>query len=239
MTQKKIDKLYSDFIAKRTYARWLDEEKKRESWEGSVGRYFYYMDKVVPESLKDEWNNAHKLVLFKEVMPSMRGLWSAGPALDENHLALYNCAYISMDEQCKFAEMLYILMHGTGVGFSVERQFVGLLPEVPTIDPYQTGVKYVVQDSKLGWKEAYEYCIDALYEGYTPAFDYSVVRPKGARLKTFGGRASGPDPLKQLMEFTIRIFKGAQGRKLNSLEVHDLCCMIANCVVVGGVEAKF
>ncbi len=234
MIQKKIDKLYSDFIAKRTYARWIEEAKKRESWEGSVGRYFNYTDSHVPDSLKDEWNNAQRLVTFKEVMPSMRGLWSAGPALEENNLALYNCAYIAMDEKEKFAEMLYILMHGTGVGFSVERQFIGLLPEVPTL--VEADVCLIIEDSKLGWKAAYDNCILNLYSGYIPNFDYSEIRPKGARLKTFGGRASGHEPLKQLIEYTIRIFKNAQGRKLNSLEVHDLCCMIANCVVVGGVR---
>lgn len=234
MIQKKIDKLYSDFIAKRTYARWLEDEKKRESWEGSVGRYFNYTGSKVPTSLKDEWNNAQRLVTFKEVMPSMRGLWSAGPALEENNLALYNCAYIAMDEKEKFGEMLYILMHGTGVGFSVERQFIGLLPEVPMLVYADTGM--TISDSKLGWKDAYDSCIRQLYNGYIPDFDYSQIRPKGTRLKTFGGRASGHEPLKQLIEYTIRIFKNAQGRKLNSLEVHDLCCMIANCVVVGGVR---
>jgi ribonucleoside-diphosphate reductase alpha chain len=236
MQQKEIDKLYSTFIAKRTYARWIDELKQRESWADSTNRYYDYVDGHVPASLKEEMQRARGLTLSFGVMPSMRGLWSAGPAMEDNNFAMYNCAYLAMDEVDKFSEMLYVLMHGTGVGFSVERQYVVQLPEVPEIPFLPSGQTYVVQDSKLGWMEAYQHCVTALYRGLVPKFDFSQVRPKGARLKTFGGRASGPEPLKQLFDFTARVFQNAQGRKLNSLEVHDICCMIANCVVVGGVR---
>ena len=153
-----------------------------------------------------------------------------------NGILTGNCAYIAMNKQEKFGEMLYVLMHGTGVGYSVERQYIGDLPVVSEFVSDESFSHHIVDDSKLGWKLAYDYCIRMLYDGFTPKFDYSQVRPKGARLKTFGGRASGPDPLKQLIDYTIRVFKNAQGRKLNSLEVHDICCMVANCVVVGGVR---
>lgn len=237
MQQKLIDKLYSEFIAKRTYARWLEDERRRESWPNSVDRYYNFVGERVPEQLRYEFEEARKLTLEFGVMPSMRGLWSAGPALEENSMAMFNCAYTAMDAIDKFGEMLYVLMHGTGMGFSVERQYVVKMPDVPS-ELVKTENVHVVADSKLGWKLAYDHCINSLFAGELPNFDYSLVRPKGARLKTFGGRASGPEPLKQLIEFTTRIVKNAVGRKLNSLEVHDICCMIANCVVVGGVEAK-
>lgn len=235
MQQKDIDKLYSDFIAKRTYARWIEDEKRRESWNDSVNRYYDFISPKVPASLLAEFEKARTLTLGLGSMPSMRGLWSAGPALEENNIAMFNCAFMTMDEISKFGEMLYILMHGTGMGFSVERQFVVLLPEVPADFVCRESV-HQVADSKLGWKLAYDHCINSVFAGELPKFDYSLVRPKGARLKTFGGRASGPEPLKQLIDYTIRMVKGAAGRKLNSLEVHDICCMIANCVVVGGVR---
>ena len=236
MLQDKVNKLYEDFIAARTYSRWLDEESRRETWNDSVTRLFEYLgDKDLKGVHEDDFNKAYLFVANKEVMPSMRFLWAAGPATDENNLALYNCAYIAMDDPLKFSEMLYVLMHGVGCGFSVERQYIGLLPTVPS-SFIKHDAPHLVDDSKLGWKKAFAYCIKMLYDGYVPSFDYSLVRPKGARLKTFGGRASGSDPLKQLMEFTIRVFNNSLGRRLNSLEVHDICCMIANCVVVGGVR---
>jgi len=235
MQQKLIDKLYAEFIAKRTYARWLEDEKRRESWVNSVDRYYDFVAEKVPKHLMQEFEEARKLTLEFGVMPSMRGLWSAGPALAENSMAMFNCAYTAMDAIAKFGEMLYVLMHGTGMGFSVERQYVVKMPEVPSELNKAENI-HIVADSKLGWKLAYDHCINSLFAGELPNFDYSLVRPKGARLKTFGGRASGPEPLKQLMEFTIRIVKNSTGRKLNSLEVHDICCMIANCVVVGGVR---
>lgn len=233
--QNAVNELYSDFIAKRTYARWMDKEQKRESWTDSVGRFDLFVSERVPKELLVEYHDAVSFIYEKQVMPSMRFLWSAGPAAEENNLSIYNCAYLAMDEPAKFGEMLYVLMHGTGVGFSVERQFIGNLPAVPS-GFQKEGGPFLIDDSKLGWKQAYDHCIRMLFDGYIPSFDYSLIRPKGARLKTFGGRASGPAPLKQLIEFTIRIFSQAAGKKLNSIEVHDICCMIANCVVVGGVR---
>lgn len=233
--QDKVNKLYEDFIAKRTYTRWVDEESRRETWQESVQRLFSFIENRVPDELVTTFNDACFLVKSKQVMPSMRFLWSAGDAAAENNLAIYNCAYVAIDSPIKFGEMLYVLMHGTGVGYSVERQYVGELPVVAS-QHIKHDVPFIVEDSKLGWKQAYDYCIKMLFDGYIPKFDYSLVRPKGARLKTFGGRASGPEPLKQLIDYTIRIFVSANGRKLNSLEVHDICCMIANCVVVGGVR---
>ena len=233
---KKIHSIYENFIYKRTYSRWVDSESRRETWLETVDRYKEFFKPRVPSSLINDFHYAIEAIDKFEVMPSMRALWAAGPALAENNLAGYNCAYVAMDKPYKFAEMLYVLMHGCGVGFSVERQFIGELPEVPVnIEDFKFG-KHVVEDSKLGWKNAYATCIQHLYSGTVVQMDYSQVRPKGARLKTFGGTASGPQPLKDLMDYTIRIFKGAKGRKLNSLEVHDICCMIANCVVVGGVR---
>lgn len=236
MLQQKVDSLYSDFISYRTYSRWLEEEGRRESWRDSVTRYVNYLSCRVPDNLLPLYADAASLILKKQVMPSMRLLWSAGPACDENNLAAFNCAYLAMNAPYKFGEMLYVLMHGTGVGYSVERQYVGELPVVPSEIIKAENGPFIIDDSKLGWKQAMAYAIKMLYDGFVPIFDYSLIRPKGARLKTFGGRASGPQPLKDLLEFTIRIFKSSCGRKLNSLEVHDLCCMIANCVVVGGVR---
>jgi len=235
MVQNKIENIYSEFISKRTYNRWDADLKQRESWFDSVFRYSNYFESKIPLTILPDFHLAINAIINKEVMPSMRALWSAGPALDENNLAAYNCAYVAVDDIEKFCEILYVLMHGTGVGYSVERQYIQQLPIVA--DNFDGMVPiHIIEDSKLGWKNAYGICIESLYAGVIPSFDYSLIRPKGAILKTFGGRASGPQPLKELIEFTIRIFKGAKGRKLNSLEVHDICCMIANCVVVGGVR---
>jgi ribonucleoside-diphosphate reductase alpha chain len=196
-----------------------------------------FMKHKVPIDLIQEFMLACNLIEDQVVMPSMRALWSAGKALEENNLAGYNCAYVAMNHPDKFGEMLYVLMHGTGVGFSVERQYVAELPIIPEELKLDTVPQsLIIKDSKLGWKEAFDWCIRGLYDGCLCQFDYSRIRPKGARLKTFGGRASGPQPLKELIEYTIRTFKGAKGRRLNSLEVYDICCMVANCVVVGGVR---
>ena len=231
----KIHNIYQEFIYKRTYARFIEESNRREDWGETVGRYSDFFFNKIPKEIESDWSTAIAHIHLQEVMPSMRALWSAGKALEENNLAGYNCAYVAIDHPDKFSEMLYVLMHGTGVGFSVERQFVGELPSIPEMFE-QLDCPYTVKDSKLGWKEAYKSCIRVLYQGGIPLFDYSQIRPKGAILKTFGGRASGPVPLKELIEYTVRVFKSAKGRKLNSLEVHDICCMVANCVVVGGVR---
>lgn len=225
---EKIHKLYEEFIYKRTYARWLEEENRRETWQESCLRFYqFFKDKGFDIPL-DAIKN-------KLVMPSMRAFWSAGPALDEHHIACYNCAYLSIDSPDKFGEMLYILMHGTGVGFSVERQYIQKLPTVPEqLLPVDTS--FIVPDSKEGWANTTNDLIFDLYDGYIPNIDYSLLRPKGARLKKFGGRSSGPEPLIELHKFILRVFDRAKGRQLNSLEVHDICCKIAECVVVGGVR---
>ena len=231
----KIHYIYQNFINKRTYSRWREEDNRRETWDETVLRYANFFKNRVPPELTNDFQNAIFDIKQQQVMPSMRALWSAGKALEENNLAAFNCAYVAIDHPDKFSEMLYVLMHGCGVGFSVERQFIGELPQLP--DEYIIdNVPWIIQDSKLGWKDAYEHCISSLYKGQEPKFEYLKIRPKGARLKTFGGRASGPQPLRELIDYTIRIFKGAKGRRLNSLEVHDICCMIANCVVIGGVR---
>lgn len=235
MVQNKVNSLYSDFISYRTYSRWLDKVGKRETWLESVNRYGEYLSNRVPDELRDIYNEAINLISKKQVMPSMRLLWSAGPACEENNLAAFNCSYMAIDNKNKFGSMLYVLMHGVGVGYSVERQYVGQLPTVPVQFQKISG-PFLIDDSKLGWKKAYDYCINMLFDGYIPDFDYSLIRPKGSRLKTFGGRASGPEPLIELLDYTKRIVVSAAGKKLNSLEVHDICCMIANCVVVGGVR---
>jgi ribonucleoside-triphosphate reductase len=228
--------IYEEFIYKRTYSRWLDKLKRRENFDETVTRYETFFSPKVPASdqAKAEFADAISLIRELAVMPSMRCLWAAGPALEREHISGYNCAYVAIDNPTAFAEILYILMNGTGAGFSVERQLVSQLPEVPILVGSQETIHFA--DSKLGWAKGYKQFINRLYDGFICEYDLSKIRPKGARLKTFGGRASGPEPLVQLLQFTANMFKGAQGRKLNSLEVYDIACMIANCVVVGGVR---
>ena len=237
---KKLATDYQNFIALSRYARWLPEKNRRETWEETVARYFDFMEvhlkentnqELVPETRKI----LEKAVLNLEVMPSMRALMTAGPALAKNHIAGYNCAYLSVDHPKAFDECLFILMHGTGVGFSVERQFINKLPEVPEVQVDVEDV-IVVQDSKEGWQSAFRKLITYLYDGEMPKWDFSNVRSKGARLKTFGGRASGPEPLIDLFHFSTNIFKEAGGRKLTSYECHRMMCKIAEVVVVGGVR---
>jgi ribonucleoside-diphosphate reductase alpha chain len=243
---------YEEFIYKRTYSRWLEKESRRENWSESVQRYSDFFINHIEEmslapevktNIRSQLMSATRAVVKFEVMPSMRALWAAGPALAREHIAGYNCAFTSIDDPRAFSEILYILMNGTGAGFSVERQNVSKLPEIP--DGFFDASRVldsdvfnpiVFADSKLGWAEGYRKFISALYEGIIPAVDTSKIRKKGSRLKTFGGRASGPEPLIDLLKFTTRIFKQASGRKLTSIECHDICCMIANCVVVGGVR---
>ena len=231
---------YQDFIRVRTYSRWNEELGRRETWDETVDRYdeFFWKilwDKRISAELKDAYSKAIDAIRSFDVMPSMRCLWTAGPALERENISGYNCAYVAVDNPRVFAEILYILMCGTGVGFSVERQYINKLPEVPNklyfeFDPI------IFEDSKLGWAEGYLELITRLYRGDVPEYDLSKIRPKGSRLKIFGGRASGPEPLKELIDFTIQVFKNAQGRKLNSIECYDIVCKIANCVVSGGVR---
>ena len=231
---------YQNFIALSRYARWLPEKKRRETWEETVARYFDFMEKHLEENTDQPLEpKTRKLledaVLNLEVMPSMRALMTAGPALDKNNIAGYNCAYLSVDHPKAFDECLFILMHGTGVGFSVERQHINKLPEVPE-GIFDVDDVIVVQDSKEGWQSAFRKLISYLYNGESPQWDTSKVRPKGTRLDTFGGRASGPEPLIDLFMFTTQLFKEAVGRKLTSYECHRVMCKIAEIVVVGGVR---
>ena len=225
---------YQNFIATSRYARWLDEEGRRETWTETVTRYVDYMaDKTsLDKKTTDEiWNAIHNL----DVMPSMRALMTAGPALDRDNTAGYNCSYLPVNDPKSFDEAMYILLCGTGVGFSVERQYIDKLPEIPE-KLFKSQTTIVVRDSKEGWAKAFRMLVALLYAGEVPDYDVSMIRPAGARLKTFGGRASGPAPLVDLFKFTINMFKGATGRKLNSYECHSIMCKVGEIVVVGGVR---
>lgn len=224
---------YQQFIHASRYARWNEKENRRETWEETVTRYCDFFDNRFGESFPYE--RVHSAILNLEVMPSMRCLMTAGPALERDEIAGYNCSYVPVDHPRAFDEICYILMCGTGVGFSVEQKYVSQLPEVEE-EFHETGTTIVVPDSKLGWASSLRELISLLYSGRLPKWDLSRLRPAGAPLKTFGGRSSGPVPLNNLFEFTVRVFKKAAGRKLTSLECHDLVCKIADIVVVGGVR---
>jgi ribonucleoside-diphosphate reductase alpha chain len=225
------------------YARYIPEKNRRETWDETVDRLLTYLYKKVPglmpafgkKQQDDTFAELKDAILNLEVMPSMRLLMTAGEACERDNISAYNCSYLAVNNKRAFSEALYILMNGTGVGFSCERQDITRLPEVPEDIGYCEDI-IVVEDSKLGWAKAFKKLISSLYEGDIPTFDFSKVRPAGARLKTFGGRASGPDPLKRLFDFCVETFKHAKGRKLNSIEVHDIMCMIGEIVVVGGVR---
>ena len=226
---------YQSFIHKSRYAKYFDD-KGRENWDQTVERY---MDNVVAKALTDEsgwdiYNDIQQAILGLEIMPSMRAMMTAGPALDRDNTAGYNCSYLPVDDPKSFDEAMYILLCGTGVGFSVERQYIGKLPEVPEL--FESDTTVVVKDSKEGWAKAFRQVLALLWAGEIPKWDVSRVRPAGARLKTFGGRASGPAPLVELFNFAVSTFKNAQGRKLSSIECHDLMCFIGQIVVVGGVR---
>ncbi len=223
---------YQTFIAKSRYAKYFDG-KGREDWSETVERY---MDNVVrPKAGKDSYiNQIRDAILDLEVMPSMRAMMTAGKALERDNTAGYNCSYLPVDDPKSFDEAMFILLCGTGVGFSVERQFISKLPEVPELFDSETTI--VVKDSKEGWAKAFRQLLALLWAGEIPQWDIGLVRPAGSRLKTFGGRASGPAPLVELFNFAITTFKNAQGRKLSSIECHDLMCFIGQIVVVGGVR---
>lgn len=231
---------YQEFIYKSRYSRWLEDEKRREEWSETVNRYLDFLvnhlrskhDYTLDAGLRTRLYNAiYKL----DVMPSMRSVMTAGKALERDNTAGYNCAYITIDDPKSFDEAMYILLCGTGVGFSVERQYIQKLPEIPE-KLFESDTRIAVSDSKEGWAKAYRQLVALLYSGEIPKWDVSKVRPAGARLKTFGGRASGPGPLEDLFRFTIAKFKSAAGRKLNSIEAHDILCKIGEVVVVGGVR---
>lgn len=232
--------VYQQFIHQTRYAKWLEDEKRRETWDETVNRYTSFMkDHLVANhnmSADDEiFNDINHAIKNQDVMPSMRGMMTSGPALDRDHIAGLNCSFIPVDHPRAFDEMVYILMCGTGVGFSVERQQVAKLPVVPD-ELFPTDTEISVRDSKMGWAKAIKQLVAMLYAGEIPEFDTSKIRPAGARLKTFGGRASGPQPLIDLYQFMITIFQGASGRKLTSIECHDICCKIGDVVVSGGVR---
>ena len=225
---------YQSFIHKSRYARWLDSEGRRETWDETVNRYvdfFVEREQLNENEALELFNAIHNL----EVMPSMRCMMTAGEALKRDNVAGFNCSYLHIDHPRAFDELMYVLMCGTGVGFSVERNFIAKLPEVAETF-HKTSSTIVVSDSKLGWASAFRELIAMLYAGKLPQWDMSRVRPAGARLKTFGGRASGPEPLQDLFQFCVGVFQKAAGRKLTSIECHDVCCKIADIVVVGGVR---
>jgi ribonucleoside-diphosphate reductase alpha chain len=231
--------LYQSFIHLSRYSRWLDTEGRRESWEETVDRYFRFFDEHFAEkgvklnkAIRDELRDA---VLTLQVMPSMRSLMTAGEALKRDNTAGYNCSYVAVNKVRAFDEILYVLMCGTGVGFSVERQYVEKLPTIAE-EFTQSDTLIVVKDSKEGWAKAYRELVSLLIGGQIPRWDTSKIRPLGSRLKTFGGRASGPQPLEDLFRFTVSTFKKSAGRKLTSIECHDIICKIAEIVVVGGVR---
>ena len=224
---------YQAFIHKSRYARWLEKPKRREEWSETIERY---MDNVIRPVIGDDSyvNQIRDAMLGLEVCPSMRALMTAGPALARDNTAGYNCSYLPVDDLKSFDEAMFILLCGTGVGFSVERQFISKLPEVPDLFDSETTI--VVRDSKEGWAKAFRQLIALLYSGEIPKWDTSRVRPSGSRLKTFGGRASGPGPLVDLFNFTIHTFKEAQGYKLSSIQCHDIMCKIGEVIVMGGVR---
>lgn len=231
-----LPSLYQSIIHRSRYSRFLPEQQRRESWEETVTRLTDYLHAKLGDKVEAvDMNELRQAILNLEVMPSMRLLMTAGEACERDNISAYNCSYLAINNKRAFSEALYILMNGTGVGFSCERQEISKLPAIPeTLRKVDDVI--VVQDSKLGWAKAFKKLLSSLWEGDIPEIDYSKVRPAGARLKTFGGRASGPEPLKRLFDFTINTFTEARGRKLTSIEVHDIMCMIGEIVVVGGVR---
>ena len=222
---------FEQYIHLSRYSKYLSEKFRRETWKETLIRYCDYWkgNDLFP------YNAIATAIEAKEIAPSMRGLMTAGKALDRDNVAVFNCSYIPVDDLRAFDELIYVLMCGVGAGFSVERQFIASLPVVAE-ELHPTDSVIVVRDSRIGWATAFRELLALLYSGKIPKWDLSLIRPKGARLKTFGGRSSGPDPLNDLFKFTVELIKGAVGRKLNSIECHDLCCKIAEIVVVGGVR---
>ena len=235
-----IENHYENFIALSRYARWISEENRRETWGETVDRYFDFMLNYLKENYKYVPDNKiveelKSAVFSRNVMPSMRSVMTSGPALERDHVAGYNCSFIPVDSPRSFDETMYILMCGTGVGFSVEYKYINKLPAVPESFEKSTTV-IVVEDSKTGWAKAYRELLAMLWAGQVPAIDVSKLRPAGARLKTMGGRSSGPQPLINLFDFTIAKFKNATGRSFKPIEAHDIMCKIGEIVVVGGVR---
>jgi ribonucleoside-triphosphate reductase (thioredoxin) len=226
---------YQTFIATSRYARWIEDKGRRETWVETVQRYTDYLHSKGINLTGQDWDDIEGAILELEVMPSMRALMTAGVAADRDNTCIYNCSYVAVDDPRAFDEAMFILLCGTGVGFSVERQSISLLPEIP-LALSQGNPTINVEDSKEGWARALRSLIETLYSGIIPTWNLDAIRPAGSRLKTFGGRASGPEPLNDLFNFVVAKFKGAMGRKLNSIECHDIMCKIGEVVVVGGVR---
>ena len=231
---------YQQFIHLSRYSRWNYEEKRRETWEETVDRYFNFFQEHLVDNYsfflkKEVVQELREAVLSLQIMPSMRCLMTAGSALKKENVAGYNCAYVHVDSIRSFDEILYVLMNGTGIGFSVERRYTEQLPYVPD-ELHDTDTIIIVADSKLGWARAFKELVALLYSGHIPKWDLSNIREAGSILKTFGGRASGPEPLENLFKFTIKTLQEAKGRKLKSIECHDIVCKVAEVVVVGGVR---
>jgi ribonucleoside-diphosphate reductase alpha chain len=240
MNSNYLPTLYQQFIHKSRYARWLWSENRREAWDETVGRYFDFFEEHLSDTVNykldaDTRRELEESVLALKTMPSMRCMMTAGEALKRENVAGYNCSYVAVDSPRSFDEILYILMNGTGVGFSVESRFTEQMPTVAE-KLYESDTTIVVADSKLGWAKSLKELIHLLYSGQIPKWDLSKVRAAGAPLKTFGGRASGPAPLDSLFKFSVDTFKKASGRRLTTLECHDIVCKIAEIVVVGGVR---
>lgn len=229
--------ILQEFVFIRTYSRWLDDEQRRETWGETVSRYCNYMkqahgDKITDKEIKEVYNAIYSL----EVMPSMRAMWSAGKAADSENLALYNCSFVAIENIKDFADILYVLLCGTGVGFSVERKFINSLPVIQPKNSQEPKELIIFEDSKVGWAKGFEKALNCMWNGIEFECDYSKIRLRGARLKTSGGRASGPDPLKDLIDFTSEIIEQNRDYRLQAIDVHDICCKIADAVVVGGVR---
>lgn len=232
--------LYQQSITKTKYARWDYDLSRRETWAETVARFMSFIASHIEAKYndvlsRDEYEELHDAIFYLEVSPSMRAMMTAGPALERDHVAAYNCSFVNIDRVRVFSEILYILCCGTGVGFSVERQHVKRLPAVPD-ELHPTPTTIVVPDSKIGWATSFHELLSLLYAGKLPTIDYSRIRPAGQPLKTFGGRASGPGPLRELFNYTIEVFKKARGRRLTSIEAHGIVCKIGDIVVVGGVR---
>ena len=217
--------LYQEYIHKSRYARYREDLGRRETWDETVDRVGEFWDARIPQNevLRTELKLALEAVRRMDVMPSMRVMMSAGKALEDHNVAGYNCAYVPVDDPKVFSEIVYVLMCGTGVGFSVERAYVNKLPSLPD-ELSTTDTVITVRDSKLGWASAYRELVSLLYGGLVPSWDLGKIRPAGSRLRTFGGRASGPAPLNDLFQYTVETFKNASGRQLTTLEVHDVVC---------------
>ena len=228
---------YQQLIAKSRYARYLPEQKRRENWDETSTRWVDFFKEQLKDKIDTQdtiWDILGTSINSLSVLPSMRSVMTAGEALKRTHVAAYNCSYLPVDNKRCFDEAMYILLCGTGVGFSCEKQYVDKLPTVPSLE--ESDKIITVEDSKEGWCEAYKLLISRLYAGTIPKWDVSLVRPAGAPLKTFGGRASGPGPLIDLFQYTVDKFKMAKGRKLRPIEAHDIMCKIGEVVVVGGVR---